>query len=168
MSSLTISLSRYVDSKNQGWIEVFADKYLFLTNGRKLYRCSDAIEKRKELHSLDIVEYDKCNVDKIIRQLKKYHPKTNEFEMLKQMDLEWLFVGIYTPFGRELIRYFFTKEQPRVFYGKGTTHLNDEYVSYSTVHLNGLFGCPTYDSLMTDTEKLNRFVRRELEANSFA
>lgn len=159
-----LSIDRYIDENNIGWIKctVKLNKMCtFITNGRKLYRNRhDVYNKMKTLKRADCVDFDKCDIENIIEKLAKYHPNTIELDVLKSINLNWMLICIYTPYDKQIIRYFFTKEQPNVVYGNGSTHIDDDYVLYSTTRL-GVNNMVTYESLISDQTKLNTFLQQK-------
>ena len=160
-----VSISRCLDKNGTAWLECWVQSrkpYKFVTNGRKLYHGQTAHDKAKELKRCNVVEYDKCSIEDIIKELTKYHPDTPELKLLKSIELGWMFVGIYEPYVRQSIRHFFVKDISYVIYGSGATHLDDEYVLFTTIHL-GRNWEPTYESITENTTEMQNFLRRAMD-----
>ena len=158
-----ISIDRYIDKNNSGWVKFIIKNlnktYTFITNGRKLYRNHNAFEKIKTLRRIECVDFDKCDIELITKKLAKYHPNTVELNIIKSINLNWMLICVYTPYDKQIIKYFFTKEQSNTVYGNGATHINNDYVLYSTTRL-GLNNTDTYENLINDKNKLDTFLQR--------
>lgn len=162
-------MTRYIDELT---MEGFISCNGFVTNGRKLYRGTSCYEKIRQLKSLCVIEYDKCDFDTILNKLKKYHPNCPEVAILEDLkeQLVPLYVGIYDTWKGNVIKYFITYSLPYVAYGNGAQYINKNtseeiYVSYSTGYL-GKYGVPSLESFK-DKDLVANFVNTEARKHTF-
>ena len=163
-------MTRYIDEKTG---ECYISYNSFLTNGKKVYRGKMGFEKERTLKRLTLLYYNKFNLDKIIKNIKRFHPNCPEVAILENLknQLTPFFVGMYDTWSREVVDYFITLELPYVMHGCGGTKINEQtpeerYVSYSTAFL-GKMGNPTVEDLQ-DESILNSFLNKEVRKNTYA
>lgn len=163
-------MERYINEKTG---ECFIGYSHFLTNGKKIYRCKNRFEVIKNLKRLDLLDYKKFDLDKILKNLRRFHPNCPELQILKELSekLKPLFVGIYGTWDGKIIDYFITYEMPYVAHGEGSQYINEgtekqEYVSYST-HWLGHYGVPTVEQLQ-DEDVLRHFLQKDARAHTWS